>query len=161
MFAKKKKKYVLKTKNPSLFTRKIYDRNKLSPKRRISNKIKTNNISFEYDKEINIYKNLLSFMCLNKTQIIVKNNYIDYLQHLIKYNTLIVDNKVDNYKTTDILKVVDVFKNEIKYTNYFLKDNDLYFVNSFNENYTLAEKVLKYKLKSDIFYKTILIFFNF
>ena len=161
MFAKKKKKYVLKTKNPSLFTRKIYDRNKLSPKRRISNTIKTNNISFEYDKEINIYKNLLSFMCLNKTQIIVKNNYIDYLQHLIKYNTLIVDNKVDNYKTTDILKVVDVFKNEIKYTNYFLKDNDLYFVNSFNENYTLAEKVLEYKLKSDIFYKTILIFFNF
>ena len=100
-------------------------------------------------------------MCLNKTQIIVKNSYVDYLQHMIKYNTLMVDNKFDNCKTTDILKVVDVFKNEIKYTNYFLKDNDLYFVNSFNENYTLAEKVLKYKLKSDIFYKTILIFFNF
>ena len=161
MFAKKKKKYVLKTKNPSLFTREISDRNKLSPKKRISNKIKTNDISFEYDKEINMYKNMLHFMCLNKAQIIVKNNYVDYLQHLIKYNTLITDDKLNNYKALDILKVVNVFKDEIKYTNYFLKDNDLYFINSFNENYTLAEKILEYKLKSDIFYKTILIFFNF
>lgn len=161
MIAKKKKKYVLKSKNPSLFSKEIVDRNKLSPRKRISNKIKTNNISFEYDKEINIYKNMLEFMCLNKTQIIVKNDYVEYLQHLIKYNALMFDNNFNNYKAINILKVVNIFKNEIEYTSYFLKDNDLYFMNSFNENYDFAEKILKYKLKSDIFYKMILIFFNF
>ena len=40
MVAKRKKKYVLKTKNPSLFTRKISDRNKLSPKKESQIKLK-------------------------------------------------------------------------------------------------------------------------
>ena len=80
MAVKKRKKYILKVKNPSLFSKKICDRNKFSPKRRILNKIKTNNISFEYDTEIDIYKNMLHFLLLNKLQIITKVNYAEYLQ---------------------------------------------------------------------------------